>query len=281
MALNSGTSGQILELTAPAGGVTSGEHVLIGTAFGVPVASATAGAAFALRVQGIEESVAKRAGVTFAEGDAVYWDDVNSRCDTDSTLQLIGTAVDAAGGTATTMSVRLSGQAIDAATVGAGAAGDVALNTTHRTSAGTDHADVVLNNTHRTSAGTDHADVVLNNTHRGRTDNPHSVTLAQASLAPVVVNTATLEITAAAHAARVLHVTRTATGACLLTVASAAIADDTLSFDVKDAGLNAGTHNITIATEGAETIDGSATLVVNSDGAAFRLYSDGSNLFIL
>jgi len=32
----------------------------------------------------------------------------------------------------------------------------VDLNTTHRTSDGTDHSDVVLNNTHRTSNGTDH-----------------------------------------------------------------------------------------------------------------------------
>ena len=32
----------------------------------------------------------------------------------------------------------------------------VDLNTTHRTSDGTDHSDVVLNNTHRVSDGTDH-----------------------------------------------------------------------------------------------------------------------------
>ena len=33
----------------------------------------------------------------------------------------------------------------------------IVLNTTHRTSDGTDHSDVVLNNTHRTSNGTDHS----------------------------------------------------------------------------------------------------------------------------
>jgi hypothetical protein len=33
----------------------------------------------------------------------------------------------------------------------------VGLNTTHRTSAGTDHSDVGLNNTHRTSNGSDHS----------------------------------------------------------------------------------------------------------------------------
>jgi hypothetical protein len=49
-----------------------------------------------------------------------------------------------------------------------------ALNTTHRTSAGTDHSDVGLNNTHRTSAGTDHSDVGLNNTHRAADGKDHS-----------------------------------------------------------------------------------------------------------
>ncbi len=50
----------------------------------------------------------------------------------------------------------------------------IGLNTTHRTSAGTDHSDVGLNNTHRASAGVDHSDVVLNNTHRGSDGTDHS-----------------------------------------------------------------------------------------------------------
>jgi len=51
---------------------------------------------------------------------------------------------------------------------------DVVLNTTHRTSDGKDHSDVVLNNTHRTSDGKDHSDVVLNNTHRASDGTDHS-----------------------------------------------------------------------------------------------------------
>lgn len=51
---------------------------------------------------------------------------------------------------------------------------DVSANTTHKTSAGTDHSDVGLNNTHRTSAGTDHSDVGLNNTHRTSDGSDHS-----------------------------------------------------------------------------------------------------------
>lgn len=53
----------------------------------------------------------------------------------------------------------------------------IALNTTHRSSDGSDHSKVganetaiALNTTHRGSAGTDHSDVGLNNTHRGLTN---------------------------------------------------------------------------------------------------------------
>jgi hypothetical protein len=51
---------------------------------------------------------------------------------------------------------------------------DVVLNTTHRSSAGSDHSDVVLNTTHRSSAGSDHSDVVLNTTHRSSDGSDHS-----------------------------------------------------------------------------------------------------------
>jgi len=42
-----------------------------------------------------------------------------------------------------------------------------------------DQADIDLNTTHRTSDGTDHSDVVLNNAHRINTSNPHSTTANQ------------------------------------------------------------------------------------------------------
>jgi len=51
---------------------------------------------------------------------------------------------------------------------------NIDLNTTHRSSSGTDHSDVVLNNTHRASAGIDHSDVVLNNAHRVSNGADHS-----------------------------------------------------------------------------------------------------------
>lgn len=55
-----------------------------------------------------------------------------------------------------------------------GSVAAVALNTTHRTSDGTDHANVVLNDTHRASDGTDHSNVVLNDTHRASDGSDHT-----------------------------------------------------------------------------------------------------------
>jgi hypothetical protein len=49
---------------------------------------------------------------------------------------------------------------------------------------------------------------------------------------------------------------------------------------IKDAGGNAGSNNITIDTEGSETIDGAATLVLSANYESVSLYCDGSNWFI-
>jgi len=68
-------------------------------------------------------------------------------------------------------------------------------------------------------------------------------------------------------------------GACTITIPTAQITNGR-RLVIKDAGGLAGTNNITIATEGAETIDGSATAVINSDYSAINIYSDGTNLYI-
>ena len=51
-------------------------------------------------------------------------------------------------------------------------------------------------------------------------------------------------------------------------------------FIVKDEVGKAATFPITISTEGAETIDGAATISISSNYGAVYLYSNGSNLFI-
>jgi len=78
----------------------------------------------------------------------------------------------------------------------------------------------------------------------------------------------------------ILHVTYTATGAVTsLTLPSAQTTSGRTIF-IKDAGGNAGTNNITIDTEGSETIDGSATMVMNTDYEAINLYNNGTDWFI-
>ena len=64
-------------------------------------------------------------------------------------------------------------------------------------------------------------------------------------------------------------------------ISSEDIAQTGRRFIVKDESGDAGTYNITISTEGAETIDGAATYVINNDHEAVTLYSNGSNLFII
>jgi len=50
---------------------------------------------------------------------------------------------------------------------------------------------------------------------------------------------------------------------------------------IKDGELNANNNNITITTEGAETIDEANTYVMNAAGEAVTLLSDGTNWFIM
>lgn len=50
---------------------------------------------------------------------------------------------------------------------------------------------------------------------------------------------------------------------------------------VKDEGGNAGSANITIDTEGSETIDGAASVTISTNYGYRNLYSDGSNWFIM
>lgn len=49
----------------------------------------------------------------------------------------------------------------------------------------------------------------------------------------------------------------------------------------KDESGDAAINNITIVTQGSETIDESATKVINTNFGSVGIYSDGSNLFTL
>lgn len=62
-------------------------------------------------------------------------------------------------------------------------------------------------------------------------------------------------------------------------IASADIADSGFVVIVKDESGGAAANNITITTQGSETIDGSATATINTNYGEVRLYSNGTNLF--
>lgn len=64
-----------------------------------------------------------------------------------------------------------------------------------------------------------------------------------------------------------------------VTIASAAIAKLDYEITVSDESGNAAVNNITIATEGAETINGAASIAIAANYGAVRLRSNGSNLF--
>ena len=98
----------------------------------------------------------------------------------------------------------------------------------------------------------------------------------------LIVNTTT--VNAATYSLlitdNIVHVTYTSTGAVTaLTLPTAQVVAGRVLV-IKDAAGNAATNTITIDTQGAETIDGAATFVINSNYGAINLYSDGSNWFV-
>jgi len=95
-----------------------------------------------------------------------------------------------------------------------------------------------------------------------------------AATAPTTVTTATYTVLSTD---KKLHVTYA--GACTITIPTALITD-TFDILIKDGIGDAGTNNITIASEGSQTFDGAANLVMATNYMAKNLYSDGTNLFI-
>jgi predicted RecA/RadA family phage recombinase len=112
MATNFLQPGNVLTLTAPAGGVTSGVGYVIGSIFVIALADAIAGAPFEGQRQGTFSlpKHADVAGFDFAEGEAVFWDDTNKRLDkTGATFYPVGYVADAAATADTTCELVLAG----------------------------------------------------------------------------------------------------------------------------------------------------------------------------
>lgn len=105
------TEADNLTFAAPAGGVTSGAGVLIGSLFGIALQTAAATEPFVLQTEGV--FVVNKLGTDVVTvGQLLYWDNTNSRLTTTaSTHKLVGCAYAAAGSGVTTVQIRLNGTA--------------------------------------------------------------------------------------------------------------------------------------------------------------------------
>lgn len=103
--------GNVIQLTAPAGGVVSGVAYQIGQLLVVATASAPAGQKFSGETVGVF-SLPKAAGSAWAEGDLLYWHSASSDLSTVATGGLLaGCAIEAVGAAAVTGLCRLNGSA--------------------------------------------------------------------------------------------------------------------------------------------------------------------------
>jgi predicted RecA/RadA family phage recombinase len=114
MAKNYIQPGDVLTLTAPTGGVSSGDGVIVGNLFAVATGAAAEGAEFEGQMTGVWE-LPKAAG-EILEGAAVWWDSGNGNIVNASSAGLfpIGAAVRHAETGDATVRVRLSGVPVTA-----------------------------------------------------------------------------------------------------------------------------------------------------------------------
>jgi len=90
-----------------------------------------------------------------------------------------------------------------------------------------------------------------------------------------ITNTDTPYTTVASD--RIIGVDSTA-GVVTVTLASSLV-DTPRTILIKDEGGQAASNNITIATEGSETLDGAATVVLNTAYGSAGFYTNGTNWF--
>jgi len=107
-------SGDLVEVVAPTGGVTSGAPVLVGALFGVPVSTAAAGESVTVQTTGVFDLV-KDASI-FAAGGKVSFDATTGKATAPGAGKApVGLALAAAATGAGTVRVRLDGIATAAA----------------------------------------------------------------------------------------------------------------------------------------------------------------------
>lgn len=114
MAQNKIQRGEKLELTAPSGGVTNEQGILIGALFGVAQESAEEGAPFTSEIVGVYE-LPKATGFVMSEGEVGYWDTTLKKFVSDTTKEPVAICIEEAGSSATKVKVLLNPRGIDAA----------------------------------------------------------------------------------------------------------------------------------------------------------------------
>lgn len=110
MARNYVNDGEIVTITAPAGGTYAGKAMLIGSLFGIAADNVAEGERFALGVEGV--FVLDKDGSAIAAGARVYWDNDAGRITTTAAGNYpVGVATEAASAGAEEVAVRLDGVA--------------------------------------------------------------------------------------------------------------------------------------------------------------------------
>ncbi|OSM07357.1 DUF2190 family protein [Magnetofaba australis] len=103
--------GDLVTLTAPTGGVSSGDGVLVGGLFGICAYDAAESEAVEVRLTGVVELPKATGAIT--QGAKVYWDNTAKNVTTTATSNsLIGAVTQAAASGDATAIVRLNGVAV-------------------------------------------------------------------------------------------------------------------------------------------------------------------------
>ena len=108
-------NGDVITVTAPTGGVASGDGVIVGSLFGIAAYDAPAGGPTEIATTGVYE-LPKDSLVVIAVGDRVSWDDTAKQIRLPAVgFYPVGVATEATGSGVTAVKVRLDGIAIQAA----------------------------------------------------------------------------------------------------------------------------------------------------------------------
>jgi predicted RecA/RadA family phage recombinase len=108
-------NGDVIAVATPAGGVGSGDALLVGSLFGIATSDAAVGNTVEIATTGAY-NLPKDAATVIDVGDRVAWDDTTKEIALPGVgLYPVGVAAVAAGNGATTVTVRLDGIGTEAA----------------------------------------------------------------------------------------------------------------------------------------------------------------------